>query len=53
MPIIQQQYILNIYTFFFSTIMPESNDIAKGLLLKKVIELHEFHVQTNHADAWF
>lgn len=39
--------------FFFSTVMPKSNDIPKGLLLKKFIEIHEFHVQTNHADALF
>lgn len=32
--------------------MPKSNDIPKGLLLKKFIEIHEFHVQTNHADAF-
>lgn len=34
---------------FFLTIMPESKDIAKGLLLKKVIELHKFPIQTNTA----
>lgn len=38
---------------FSATIMPESNDIPKDFLLKKFTELHEFHVQNNHADAWF